>query len=105
MYELHIYTMGDKAYAREIAGLIDPQGKLFAGRVVSAADRCDRCTAARGCFPSFVSSPCCLLQARASAATGRSVQRHFTLTRVVYLNPNKTQHQDAREGPGRAACL
>ncbi|KAI8465466.1 MAG: hypothetical protein J3K34DRAFT_487621 [Monoraphidium minutum] len=38
MYELHIYTMGDKAYAREIAGLLDPGGRLFAGRVVSASD-------------------------------------------------------------------
>jgi len=40
LYELHIYTMGDKAYAREIASLLDPAGKLFVGRVVSAADRC-----------------------------------------------------------------
>jgi hypothetical protein len=31
--------MGDKAYAREIARLLDPEGRLFAGRVVSAADR------------------------------------------------------------------
>jgi hypothetical protein len=40
MYELTIYTMGDKAYAREIAGLLDPTGRLFGSRVVSAADRC-----------------------------------------------------------------
>lgn len=39
MYELHIYTMGDKAYAREIASLLDPGGRMFSGRVVSAADR------------------------------------------------------------------
>ena len=38
LYELHIYTMGDRAYAREIAKIIDPRGRLFAGRVVSAAD-------------------------------------------------------------------
>jgi hypothetical protein len=41
MYELHIYTMGDRAYAREIAALLDPGGRLFAGRVVSAGDRSD----------------------------------------------------------------
>lgn len=61
MYELHIYTMGDKAYAREIAGLIDPQGKLFAGRVVSAADRCDRCTLHAAAFLALFRAPaaCC----------------------------------------------
>lgn len=32
--------MGDKAYAREIARLLDPGGRLFGGRVISAADRC-----------------------------------------------------------------
>jgi hypothetical protein len=38
LYELAVYTMGDKAYAHEIARLLDPGGRLFAGRVVSAAD-------------------------------------------------------------------
>jgi RNA polymerase II C-terminal domain phosphatase-like 3/4 len=35
MYELHIYTMGDKSYAGLIAKLLDPTGKLFGDRVIS----------------------------------------------------------------------
>ncbi|EPX72953.1 CTD phosphatase Fcp1 [Schizosaccharomyces octosporus yFS286] len=38
MYELHIYTMGTKAYAKEIAKLIDPEGKIFQDRVLSRDD-------------------------------------------------------------------
>ncbi|WIA15963.1 hypothetical protein OEZ85_012704 [Tetradesmus obliquus] len=38
LYELHIYTMGDKGYAGLMADLLDPQHRLFVGRVISAAD-------------------------------------------------------------------
>ncbi|TKA77287.1 hypothetical protein B0A55_04335 [Friedmanniomyces simplex] len=34
-YELHIYTMATRAYAEEIASLIDPDHKLFANRILS----------------------------------------------------------------------
>jgi hypothetical protein len=36
LYELHIYTMGDKGYAGLMADLLDPQHRLFVGRVISA---------------------------------------------------------------------
>ncbi|KAH9607920.1 hypothetical protein KSS87_013373, partial [Heliosperma pusillum] len=35
LYELHLYTMGNKLYATEMAKLLDPSGNLFAGRVIS----------------------------------------------------------------------
>lgn len=35
LYELHIYTMGTRAYADEIAKLIDPDHKLFGDRIIS----------------------------------------------------------------------
>lgn len=38
LYELHIYTMGTKAYAKEVAKIIDPTGKLFQDRVLSRDD-------------------------------------------------------------------
>lgn len=38
MYELHLYTMGNKLYATEMAKLLDPKGVLFAGRVISRGD-------------------------------------------------------------------
>lgn len=34
-YEMHIYTMGTRPYARQIASVIDPEGKFFAGRILS----------------------------------------------------------------------
>lgn len=37
-FELHVYTMGDNDYAAGMATLLDPDGKLFAGRVASARD-------------------------------------------------------------------
>ncbi|XP_020246902.1 RNA polymerase II C-terminal domain phosphatase-like 3 isoform X2 [Asparagus officinalis] len=38
LYELHVYTMGNKLYATEMAKLLDPKGNLFAGRVLSRGD-------------------------------------------------------------------
>ncbi|XP_074275674.1 RNA polymerase II C-terminal domain phosphatase-like 3 [Silene latifolia] len=38
LYELHLYTMGNKLYATEMAKLLDPNGNLFAGRVISRGD-------------------------------------------------------------------
>lgn len=38
LFELHVYTMGNKAYATEMAKLLDPTGTLFAGRVISKGD-------------------------------------------------------------------
>ncbi|QIW95602.1 hypothetical protein AMS68_001120 [Peltaster fructicola] len=34
-YELHIYTMGTRAYAENIAKIIDPDRKIFADRILS----------------------------------------------------------------------
>lgn len=34
-YELHIYTMGTRIYAKSIANCIDPEGKYFADRILS----------------------------------------------------------------------
>lgn len=35
IYELHVYTMGTRAYAQNIAKIVDPDGKLFGNRVIS----------------------------------------------------------------------
>ncbi|CRG85964.1 RNA polymerase II subunit A C-terminal domain phosphatase [Talaromyces islandicus] len=35
LYELHIYTMGTRAYAQNIANIIDPERKLFGDRILS----------------------------------------------------------------------
>lgn len=35
LYELHIYTMGTRAYAQNIANIVDPDRKIFADRILS----------------------------------------------------------------------
>ncbi|RDA95577.1 hypothetical protein CP533_1267 [Ophiocordyceps camponoti-saundersi (nom. inval.)] len=35
MYELHVYTMGTRAYALSIAKIVDPENRLFGNRVIS----------------------------------------------------------------------
>ncbi len=35
IYELHIYTMGTRAYAQNIANIIDPDRKIFGDRILS----------------------------------------------------------------------
>ena len=38
MYELHIYTMGTRSYAKHISEIIDPQGKVFGSRILSRSE-------------------------------------------------------------------
>ncbi|RHN74699.1 putative protein-serine/threonine phosphatase [Medicago truncatula] len=38
LFEMHLYTMGNKLYATEMAKVLDPNGVLFAGRVISRGD-------------------------------------------------------------------
>ncbi|KAJ3215454.1 Carboxy-terminal domain (CTD) phosphatase [Dinochytrium kinnereticum] len=38
IYELHIYTMGTKNYAKEVAHILDPDGKYFQDRILSRDD-------------------------------------------------------------------
>ena len=38
MYELYIYTHGRRHYAEAIRGMLDPEGNLFADRVISRSD-------------------------------------------------------------------
>ncbi|XP_050372945.1 RNA polymerase II C-terminal domain phosphatase-like 3 [Argentina anserina] len=38
LFEMHLYTMGNKLYATEMAKVLDPTGALFAGRVISRGD-------------------------------------------------------------------
>lgn len=35
LYELHIYTMGTRQYAKQIANIVDPQHKFFGDRILS----------------------------------------------------------------------
>lgn len=35
LYELHVYTMGTRAYARNIAKIVDPDQKIFGDRILS----------------------------------------------------------------------
>ncbi|GAA5985321.1 hypothetical protein JCM11641_005393 [Rhodosporidiobolus odoratus] len=35
IYEMHVYTMGTRAYAKEVCKVIDPDGGLFGGRILS----------------------------------------------------------------------
>ncbi|KAK4683531.1 RNA polymerase II subunit A C-terminal domain phosphatase, partial [Tremellales sp. Uapishka_1] len=35
LYEMHVYTMGTRSYADAICGVIDPEGKIFGGRILS----------------------------------------------------------------------
>lgn len=35
LYELHIYTMGTRAYAQNIANIVDPDRKIFGDRILS----------------------------------------------------------------------
>ncbi|KAM0746406.1 hypothetical protein T439DRAFT_329851 [Meredithblackwellia eburnea MCA 4105] len=35
LYEMHVYTMGTRAYASEVCRIIDPDGGLFGGRILS----------------------------------------------------------------------
>ncbi|XP_054805791.1 RNA polymerase II C-terminal domain phosphatase-like 3 [Prosopis cineraria] len=41
LFELHLYTMGNKLYATQMAKVLDPKGVLFAGRVISRGDDTD----------------------------------------------------------------
>ncbi|KIM70352.1 hypothetical protein SCLCIDRAFT_101744 [Scleroderma citrinum Foug A] len=34
-YEMHVYTMGTRAYAEEVCAAIDPDGAIFGGRILS----------------------------------------------------------------------
>lgn len=38
MFEMYIYTMGERAYALEMAKLLDPQKEYFSSRVISRDD-------------------------------------------------------------------
>ena len=38
MFEMYIYTMGDRAYSLEMAKLLDPQREYFSSRVISRDD-------------------------------------------------------------------
>ncbi|KAK8925740.1 RNA polymerase II C-terminal domain phosphatase-like 3 [Platanthera zijinensis] len=43
IFELHLYTMGNKLYATEMAKVLDPTGTLFSGRVISRGDDGEPC--------------------------------------------------------------
>ena len=32
---MHVYTMGTRAYAEEVCAAIDPDGRIFGGRILS----------------------------------------------------------------------
>lgn len=38
MFEMYIYTMGDRPYALQMAKLLDPRREYFSGRVISRDD-------------------------------------------------------------------
>lgn len=43
---MHVYTMGTRAYAEEVCAAIDPDGKIFGGRLLSRDES--------GSMPAFI---------------------------------------------------
>ena len=41
-FDLHVYTMGDREYAAEMAKILDPEGNIFHGRIISSGDSTQR---------------------------------------------------------------
>lgn len=44
MYEMYVYTMGERIYAQAMAHLLDPNGRFFGSRVISQSDSTCRTT-------------------------------------------------------------
>lgn len=44
LYEMYVYTMGEKIYALAMARLLDPTGRLFGDRIISQLDSTKRNT-------------------------------------------------------------
>ena len=42
-YEMHVYTMGTRAYAEEVCAAIDPGGKIFGNRILSRDESGSEC--------------------------------------------------------------
>ncbi len=40
---MHVYTMGTRAYAEKVCAAIDPEGKLFGGRLLSRDESGSEC--------------------------------------------------------------
>ncbi|CAD6913183.1 unnamed protein product [Tilletia controversa] len=45
LYELHVYTMGTRSYATSVCAIIDPDGTLFADRILSRDENDDGASA------------------------------------------------------------
>jgi hypothetical protein len=43
IFRFYVFTMGDKAYAESMAGLLDPEHRHFRGRVVNRSDALSSC--------------------------------------------------------------
>lgn len=43
MYEMHVYTMGTRAYALEVCKTIDPDGSVFGERVLTRDESGSEC--------------------------------------------------------------
>ena len=44
LFELHIYTMGNHSYAKEMARILDQSGALFSGRIIAKGDDAEAAT-------------------------------------------------------------
>lgn len=44
LYEMYVYTMGERVYALNMASLLDPTGQLFGDRIISQTDSTKRLT-------------------------------------------------------------
>jgi RNA polymerase II subunit A-like phosphatase len=40
---MHVYTMGTRAYAEEVCAAIDPNGRIFGGRILSRDESGSEC--------------------------------------------------------------
>lgn len=72
-YELHIYTMGTRAYARMVAGILDETGNLFGDRILSRDDGFDQ-----ACIWTLLKTGAGIqrLQGQAQSDKGQSLRLH-----------------------------
>ena len=62
-YEMHIYTMGTRAYAEQVCAAIDPDASLFGGRILSR-DESGSVFCISPTFHTLIDSSLCRLNAK-----------------------------------------
>ncbi|XP_074352842.1 RNA polymerase II C-terminal domain phosphatase-like 4 [Apium graveolens] len=103
LFEMYIYTLAGRDYARAVAKVLDPEGVYFGSRIISSEESTDAYEKSLDVLPN-VNESFVLILDDLKHVWPKYSRNLILMNRYVYFDPPNSVFSDETEGSGALVC-